>query len=202
VDIEGLGYPMGRIYGLFMPKMMHKSFQAGLADLKKLCEAYFAKSMIYKTGEITVNEHEAWQALVIKDSSTCDKVDVVFSKVYGEIQQFMKENKIECTMPPFARYFKWDEKENKFVMEAGFPVQAKVKGNDHIYFAEYPKMKVATAIHHGAYETSYFSYQAIEKYIEENGMKQQGVPWEVYLTDPEKEKEVSKLQTQIFYPVE
>jgi hypothetical protein len=65
VDMERLGYPMGRIFGLFMPKMMHKSFKDGLENLKKLCEEKNAKIMIYKTGEITVKVNEAWQALAI-----------------------------------------------------------------------------------------------------------------------------------------
>jgi len=87
-------------------------------------------------------------------------------------------------------------------MEAGFPIKAKAKGNERIFCTEYPKIKVVTAIHYGAYESTYFSYQAIEKYIKDKKLKQKGTPWEVYITDPQKEKDPSKMETQIFYPVE
>jgi effector-binding domain-containing protein len=201
IDIGGLGYPMGRIFGLFMPGMMHKVFRGGLEDLKKLCETEFANMMEYKTGEIIVKENDAWKALAIKDSSTCDKVGDVMGAVFGELGKYCGENKIVCAGLPYAKYFKWDDKADKFVMEAGFPVIVKVSGNDRIYYVEYPKMKVATAVHYGSYESTYFSYQAIEKFIKDNRLKQNGAPWEVYINDPQKVKDVSKLQTQIYYPV-
>jgi effector-binding domain-containing protein len=202
VEMKDLGYPMGRIFGLFMPKMMHKAFQGGLEDLKKLCEGEFAKMMVYKTGEITVKEMEGWKALAIKDSSTCDKVGDIMGIIFPEVQKYIADNKFECVGPPYAKYYLWDEKANKFVLEAGLPVKSKVAGKDRIFYVEYPKMKVATASHFGAYETLYFTYQEVEKYIKDNNLKQKGDPWEVYITDPEKEPDMSKWETQVFYPVE
>jgi len=207
VDLVDLGYPMGRIFGLFMPKMMHKAFQGGLEDLKKLCEGEFAKMMVYKTSDITVKDIDGWMALAIIDSSTCDKVGDVMGVIFPEVQKYIEDNKYECTGPPYAKYYLWDQKVNKFIMEAGLPVKSKGKGKDvnhdkRIFFVSYPKMKVATASHFGAYETLYFSYQEIEKYIKDKKLKQKGEPWEIYITDPEKEPDVSKWETQIFYPIE
>lgn len=202
VDIENLGYPLERLFALFMPSMMHESFQSGLADLKTLCEKEYTEMMKYKTGDITISEVGAWNAIAIKDSSSCDKISEVMGSVFGEVQDYMDANKIECVGPPYALYYMWDEKANKFVMEAGMPVKGKPVVTGRMKLIEYPAVKAVAAVHYGAYETLYNTYMALEKYIKNNNLKQKGMPWEVYVTDPETQPDMSKWETMIYYPVE
>ena len=202
VDICNLGYPFGRYIGMFIPRMMHRSFRMGLESLGNLSENQAKELQSYKTSERVIEEVPAWQALVIRDSSTVDKIGDVLASIYTEISKYMEENKIECVGPPYALYTLWDEKANKFVVEAGFPVKTVVKGSGRIGFKTYNACKAVVASHFGAYETTYHTYEAIEKYIEEQSLKQKGAPWEVYVSDPEKEKDLTKIETRIYYPVE
>ncbi len=201
IEVEHLGYPLGKIIGLMMPGMLHKSFQQGLASLKKVSEDYTKALAIYKTSDIKVVPVEAQYALIIKDSSTCDNVDVLLSKIYGQIGQFVGQNKIEVVGAPFARYLVWDNAKDKNVMEAGFYIKNKVAGKDNIVCIEIPKGNFVTATHFGAYETTYKSHELIEKYIKDNKLVTTGVSSESYNTDPETEPDMTKWQTQIFYPI-
>lgn len=202
LDMKDLSYPLGRIFALFMPGSVHESFRSGLNDLKILCENEAMMMMKFKTGEISLTEVKPWNGLAVKDSSTTDKVSDVMGNIFGMVQKHMQEQKIECTGAPYAMYYLWDEKANKFVLEAGYPVKGKQKDSGIIKFKEYPATKAVTAIHTGSYETLYNSYLALEKYIRDNHMKQKGMPWEVYLTDPATQPDMTKWETQIYYPVE
>lgn len=202
VDVSGLSYPMGRIFGLMMPSMMGNSFRKGLAELKSQCEAEYKQMMVYKTGEIAIENVPAWNALVIKDSSSCDMVGDVLGEIFGEVDRHMKEKNIECVGFPYAMYLLWDEEQNKFVVEAGFPVNGKPEVSGRIRLVSYPLMKTVAGSHFGAYESSYLSYENIEKYIGDHKLVQKGQPWEVYITDPETEPDMQKWETRIYYPVE
>jgi effector-binding domain-containing protein len=164
-------------------------------------EDYFKALSNYKTSDIQVKQSEQKYALVLKDSSKCDDVDILLTKVYGEIGKYVGMNKIECTGPPFAKYYVWDEKADKNVMEGGFFIKNKVPGKDNIRCIEIPAGKVVSAIHYGAYETVYNTHNAIHKYMEEHKLVSTDVPTEIYITDPEKEKDMSKWETEVIYPL-
>jgi effector-binding domain-containing protein len=55
--------------------------------------------------------------------------------------------------------------------------------------------------YYGAYEKSELAHTAIKNYIKEKGITINGAPWEVYVTDPEKEKDPSKILTEVYYPI-
>ncbi|MEI6123650.1 MAG: SRPBCC family protein [Bacteroidota bacterium] len=201
IDVEHLSYPIGRLMGIVMQNMLHKSFQQGLASLKKVSEDYSKMLGIFKTSDVKVKQMEKQYALIIKDSSKCDDVDVLLAKLYGELGKFVGENKIQIVNAPFARYLVWDNKTNKNVMEAGFFIRNKVQGKGNIKCIEMPAGKVAIAKHFGAYETTYKSHEVIENYIKQNKLLPTSASWEIYITDPEKEPDMTKWETEIVYPI-
>ncbi len=201
IDVEVLGYPVGRIMGLFMPNMIHKSFKEGLATLKKVSEEYSKMLMTFRTSDIKVKQVEKQYALIIKDSSTCDDVDLLFAKLYDQIGKYVGENKIDIVGAPFARYLSWNDKANKTVVEAGFFINKMVSGQNNISFIEFPGGKIVTAFHYGSYETVYKSHELIEKFLQKNKFVVKDIPREIYITDPEKEPDMRKWKTEIVYPV-
>jgi AraC family transcriptional regulator len=54
----------------------------------------------------------------------------------------------------------------------------------------------------GPYETLHETHAAVERWIEANGGKVAGAPWEVYLTDPGEVPDPAEWQTEIVWPVE
>ena len=55
------------------------------------------------------------------------------------------------------------------------------------YFGDYAKVKPA--------------YDDIMQYMTEKGLSNNGSPWEVYITDPMKEKDTLKWQTDVYMPI-
>ncbi len=202
VDISDLAYPLGRIFGLFMTSVMHTTFQSGLASLKSQVESEYAKMMVYRVGKVSMVDMEAWQAIAIKDSGSCDNIGEIFGSAIGEVEKYVGENKIEKAGSPYAFYYLWDEKANRFRMEAGLPVKSKVPVTDRLRYIEYPACRAVTATHYGSFETLYFTYAAIEKYILDNNLTKKGPTLEVYKTDTETEPDFAKWETVVYFPVD
>ncbi len=201
LDIENLAYPIGRLIGVFMPGVIHKSFHNGLVKLKKVSEEYSAALGIFKTSEISIKKMEKQHALYIRDSSKIDEIDMIIGKLFGELYQYLGMNRIECTAPPFVRYLVWDEKANKNVMEAGTFIKEPVEGNDRVKYQEIPAQNYVRAIHTGAYESVHNTHMVIDKYITDNKLTVTGAPMEIYITDPEKEPDMTKWKIEVLYPI-
>ncbi|HOV12546.1 MAG TPA: GyrI-like domain-containing protein [Bacteroidales bacterium] len=201
LDIENLKYPIGRLIGIFMPGTIHKSFHNGLVTLKKVSEEYTSALGIFKTSEVSIKKMEKQHALYIRDSSRIDEIDMIIGKLFGELYQYLGMNRIECTAPPFVRYLVWDEKANKNVMEAGVFIKEPVKGNDRVKYQEIPVQNYVRAIHTGAYESVHNTHMVIDKYIIDNKLTLTGAPMEIYITDPEKEPDITKWETEVLYPI-
>lgn len=64
-----------------------------------------------------------------------------------------------------------------------------------------PAGSAATTIHAGPYETLTEAYAALERWIEQNGLRQAGAPWEDYITDPTEFPDPKDWKTQVCWPV-
>ncbi len=201
LELNNLKYPVGRLLGAFMPGMIHKSFKTGLEKLEKVSENYLTMINTFKTSEVSIKEMEKQHILYIRDSSKCSEVGTAMGKAFGEVMQYIGMNNIECTAPPFARYLLWDEKSDKNIMECGIFVKGPVQEKNRIKYAELPAQKYASAIHYGSYETIPNTHAAIDKYVKDHKLVVIGPPMEIYKTDPQKEPDMTKWETEILYPV-
>ena len=59
-----------------------------------------------------------------------------------------------------------------------------------------PGGRAARVLHRGSYAELAGAYQAAERWIQENAMRQDGDAWEVYLDDPS----VAEPRTEVFVP--
>jgi effector-binding domain-containing protein len=150
---------------------------------------------------IEVKEIEAVKALTIRTTTPSGDVSATLGELYPKLMSCIIDNEVEMTGPPFAKYHSWDP-EGDTELEAGIPVDTEVECEEDIEFVELPACKVVTALHTGPYESLGPVYEAIQKYINEKGLKINGAVWEVYLTDPNAEPDPNKYQTQIYFPVE
>jgi effector-binding domain-containing protein len=120
---------------------------------------------------------------------------------YGELMGALTKAKIEMIAAPFCIYNKWDEaaKQTDFVCALQVPEDAKLP-------AKYAVMKTSgglavKAISLGSYDNLANTHGEIEKYIAFKNLEIVGAPWEVYVTDPEMEKDTTKWITEVYYPV-
>lgn len=114
-------------------------------------------------------------------------------------QHAMKQGASPAGMP-FTRYVSMGA--DKFVIEAGVPVSAKVEGAGDILAAELPAGRTATVVHTGPYDQLGAAHEALTAWARDNGAKAKGGAWEVYITDPASEPNPQNWQTKVFLALE
>jgi len=195
-DKGDLGYnPLNRYMGLFMGKMMGPDFEKGLAKLKKISEERKSWPLIEETMLPTQ------VVLLIRDSAGPQNYGKIMGNAYGEMMQFIQKNKIKQSGAPFAIYVKWDSVTLFSVMDIGIPVETAKSGKGRIRVETIPEQNAVRAIYYGPYEKTAGAYNALMQYCKEGNKEMTGGPWEIYITDPMTEKDTSKWQTNIVFPV-
>lgn len=203
MDSDKAGYPVGRIMNAMMKGPMNKAFHEGLMNLKEVCEKIPVEAIYVKTSEVVEEVIKPQTALAILDSATTKGIGPKLGEIYGKISKYIHEIGIEFAGPPFAIYHCWDEEnpEGVMVFEAGFPIDAVLESMNGINVIEIEGGNAVVAYHYGDYSTVGKTWVLVDKYIKENGKVIDGTPWEIYLTDPEKEKDHSKWETKVIYPI-
>ncbi|MCG8410797.1 MAG: SRPBCC family protein [Bacteroidales bacterium] len=190
-----LSYPFEKWFGIFMDKSLGSEFEKGLNNFKSLVE----KMRYHKgrTGKIRQTTFEGLKALSITGRCPVSKLSITMFDKYSELMSFLKKNNITLSGVPTAIFHERDETD--ILIECALPIKDKAKGTKDIKYIEIPSGKVIMASHFGHFKTIKTTYTAIEKYAKSNNLEIQGVPWEMYMTNPVQEKDQSKWETQVYY---
>lgn len=200
--VPSLGWPLGRLLGLFMNTGMHPYMDRGLLKLKEIAE----NAPLEPKGKVmeVVMEDWAGQAIVaIQDSVDMAGMEAFFADSYGKLMEYLGSKGIDVTGAPMSITLYWNET-GKSLVEAAMPVEKELKvdaGVQNIYSRTIPASKVVRATHLGPYETVGLSYTAIEEYMTANQLSPAGPPMEIYITDPGTEPDPSLWETRILWPV-
>ncbi|MDH7556805.1 MAG: GyrI-like domain-containing protein [Candidatus Methanosuratincola sp.] len=87
-------------------------------------------------------------------------------------------------------------------MVIGFPTAAAVEVEGDIGPTFLPSGKAVTGFHVGPYCRIGETYKRMMDWMADRKLRPAGKMWEIYLTDPEKEKDPEGFVTQIFWTVE
>ena len=182
---------------LFMDDMIGKDFEKGLNNLKTVVESQPAAPTV----AFTVEEKniQATQVLTIKAVCKQEELPNKLGELYGQISANMQKNNLQFAGQPFAVYHKYDPQAIEF--EAGIPVNKAGKSTGNIVAKEIKAGPVAMIAHYGKYEGTYNAHMFMDKWITDNKKQVSGAPWEVYVTDPMKEKDPNKWLTEVYYPL-
>lgn len=115
--------------------------------------------------------------------TTVDGLPGLLGSVYGSIAAYLEANRQFPAGPPFAAYYNMDMQD--LDVEIGFPIASPLPGNDDLHPGEIPGGRYAICIHVGSYDQIAPAYQALTKWVEENGETPTGVAYEYYLNDPQ-----------------
>ncbi len=196
IDEGDLGYhPVSRYMGLFMGRMMGPDFEKGLAKLKTVAEAR------NNWPKIDENVIPAQTVIYVVDSAGPKEYPGIMSKAYGELYGFIKAGKLVQKGPAFVTYLRWDPVTYFSVMNICIPVETAQKGKGRIQVQSVPEQQVVRAIYFGSYSKMEPAYQALDTYIKETGKVEAGGPSEIYITDLMVEKDTTKWETHIVFPV-
>jgi effector-binding domain-containing protein len=176
-----------------MDKMMGDMYDKGLAKLKTEMES-MPEEVKYT---ITEQDWPASEYVGKKETVTFDKIAEFFGKNYGALFADLGKHKIEPQSAPSGIYTNYSEKEQKADVAAVIKVPAgtKLKGWENF---SYPAGKVLYIAYYGPYEKTMGAHMAMGNYMKEKGLTESAVI-EEYITDPGKEKDTTKWQTNIYY---
>jgi AraC family transcriptional regulator len=100
---------------------------------------------------------------------------------------------------PFTRYLSTGP--GLFEIEVGIPLTAPAAGEDDVKAGALPGGLAAVGLHAGPYDQLTETYAAMERWIEANGLRTAGAPWESYITDPAEHPDPGDWRTEVFWPV-
>jgi AraC family transcriptional regulator len=101
---------------------------------------------------------------------------------------------------PFTRYLSTGP--GLFSIEVGMPVATAPQGEGVVEAGTLPAGPVAVATHVGPYDQLSETYAALERWIESNGYRIGGAPWESYITDPADHPDPADWRTEVYWPLE
>ncbi len=138
-------------------------------------------------------------ALTIRDKVPFAEVPASMGRSFGEIAIYMSGKGIPFAGNPFAIYHSWDATHAD--MEVGFPVPPGSAGEGRIRLSSLPGGRVVTGLFVGPYDKLSEGYKAMQAWIKERGLVPSSKMWEVYMTDPKVEPDLSKHQTRMYWPI-
>ena len=124
------------------------------------------------------------------------------AEVLGAIFLYAQQNGMALAGQPFTRYIEWGP--GLWTIEAGLPVAALKKdapASGEVRADTLPAGPAATTTHAGAYDGLTGAHAAVQQWIEAQGLKAAGAPWEVYVTDPADFPDPNDWKTDIFWPL-
>jgi len=140
------------------------------------------------------------QVLFINDTAaTTAAISDKSGKAYGELMQFIQENKLQP-----QKFMAW-----YYAMQPPWPMDIAVETNSipaqmsgRIQSKTQPGGNVIIAHMWGPYNQVGQAYHKIESWLKETKYKAKGKPFEVYLNDPSTVKSPFEIQTDIYQPIE
>jgi effector-binding domain-containing protein len=191
---------IGRWMGAVLMKgEMEKALDYKLAKLKKIAEAK-PKFTVQLSEETTtlINYVGIPSSMSFADMNA---LSAQMAKSYGELSTVLGKAKVEITGPAFCIINKWDEGTQQTDFICAFPVAANAKVPAKYKVMQTEGSLAVKAIHNGSYDKLGEAHEQIGKYLEMKNLEMNGPVLEVYITDPEAEKDTAKWITEIYYPI-
>jgi effector-binding domain-containing protein len=188
--------PFSRWFGLFSDRLIGPDLEQGLFHLEDLIEKIKQENIF----EILEYEVPAQMYIMKRDTASPTTVSNKLADMYSRISSFMKSRNLSPTGAPVAVFHSYLGQ--SFDIEAGLPVASSIAVSNKLNFVKKDAQKVVMVKFLGSYNTISAAYYALNSYIIENELVIIGPPWEEYITNPQFESDSSKMQTNIFYPVQ
>jgi AraC family transcriptional regulator len=153
--------------------------------------------------DIVKKELTVQPVLVTRRRVKRSDIAATIGAVLPGIFQYAQQHGLALSGHPFTRYVELGP--GMVTMEPGMRVSGG-SGSPHtnldgVVEDTLPGGPVASTIHAGAYETLPQAYAALEIWIESQGLKPAGAPWEAYITDPAEHPDPKDWRTEVFWPV-
>ncbi len=136
--------------------------------------------------------------MTVRIRTPVSQLPQVLGKAFGEIAAYIGTLGEQPAGPPFVVYHNMDMQD--LDIEIGFPVNKPLPAQGKLQPGALPEGKAATCRYTGPYEEVGTAYEALSKWVDENGYEITGLTIESYLNDPQTTAP-DQLQTQIAQPL-
>jgi len=101
---------------------------------------------------------------------------------FDRVANYLDKNGVVPSGMPLARYHVLPD--HMFDVEVGFPVEARVAGDERVRPSSLPGGRVVVAWHIGPYDQLGETYQAVDEWLKAEGGVRTGDAWEIYHDPP------------------
>lgn len=178
-------------------------FEENLQDLE---EHVIRKMEAYSINVDGVTEHGGGYYMYSTTAAKFDDVDTRSRAMIKQVRIFMEKNNIPISGNGWVIYNQRDERNSTSIFSAAVPTPSQVitpTGSEVLNGYLDPQRVVKTTLK-GHRKNAPQAWESAYRYIEENELqvKQQGQPFEIYLTDPSEVDNPAEWITEIYIPVE
>ena len=138
-------------------------------------------------------------ALVVKRRVARSEIATTIAESLGKTYPYALQNGLAIAGRPFVRYS--DVGPGLMTMETGTPLAAPAPGVGEIEAITLPGGPAAVAVHMGPYDKLQDTYAAMERWMQQQGVRAAGAPWESYITDPAEHPDPANWRTDVFWPI-
>ena len=191
-----VGFSQRVFMALMIDKFLGESYEKSLANLKEVVENALAESNS-EIGQVDLTRQ--W---VITQRETTDLAGIpaTLSAAFENVTRFAMANGLSQNGQPLAIWHKFNPADDFVDVEAGIPVSDSTNVGTGMKLIKLSGKAVKTT-HWGDYDSSEITYHRAMNWMNQQGIQPSGPPWEVYVTDPEIEKDTAKWQTDIYFPI-
>lgn len=192
-------YPIGRLGMMFGKIFLKQSFELGLANLKEVMESTPALST--PGGSVSVGTLPAMNVLLADGAGAMEEIGAKLPELNGLLYEAVGKQGLELIGVPFVNYLDYDETTGFSNYRVGIEVATPGSDAGLVKAVAYPAMDAVQTIHTGPYETSMAAYEALDAYVQSQGLEVAGNAIEFYQVSGVSEPDPSLWKTLIAFPL-
>ena len=148
---------------------------------------------------IARQERSAQPILFIRRRVARSELQGMLAECFGKLFTHGQKAGLAIAGFPLARYVSTGP--GLWIVEAAIPLAEPAAGDGDMQSGTLPGGPVAMGVHVGPYEQLGDTNAAIERWIETNGFRVAGAPWEWYVTDPGEHPDPADWRTEVYWPL-
>lgn len=150
---------------------------------------------------LSIERRELSPAHVLIVRARCARHELAktMAQCFGKAFPYAMQSGVPLAGRPFTRYLSTGP--GLFTIESGCVLATATPGAGEIEAATLPGGPAAVAMHGGTYDSLSETYAEMERWMEKNGMRPAGAPWESYITDPAEHPDPANWRTEVCWPL-
>lgn len=188
--------PVSRWIGLLSDRMIGPELEEGLFNLQQLMQD---TKTVYGY-EIIDLEIPARILISVRDTASPQTVAPKLTSMYKKIALFLKSKNLSPTGNPMTVFHNYSS--NNFDIEACLPLASIINVPAGMNCSEKAPQRAVMLKYFGHYSMISDAYNALQSYINENGLRVNGAVWEEYITNPNNASDSNTRQTDICFPID